>query len=315
VTVEAPDRAWPGIELRELHVFLTVAEELHFGRAAERLQVNRSRVSQIINTLETRIGGRLFDRTSRRVRLTPLGERVRADITPGYEQLLRAMAQARELASGIAGVLRIGFTAFTDGPMISHLIEAFQARHPECEVTFNEINIWEPYTKLRGGEIDVLVNWLAVDEPDLIIGPAISHHERVLAVARTHHLAPATSISLEQLGDEQVNELPASYPAALGDAILPPRTPTGRPIRRVPMPRNTHERLAHVARGDIVHLAMAGVPLFEREDIVLVPVDDLPPLALGLIWSKRNENATIRALAETARPLDNGATRRAPQAA
>jgi len=74
------------------------------------------------------------------------------------------------------------------------------------------------------------------------------------------------------------------------------------------MPRNTHERLAYVARGDIAHPAMAGVPLFEPEDVVLVPIDDLPPLAVGLIWSKRNENATIRALAETARSLNTGTT-------
>ena len=55
---------WPRAELREIHVFLMVAEELHFGRAAERLQIDRSRVSQMINALEAKVGGRLLERTT-----------------------------------------------------------------------------------------------------------------------------------------------------------------------------------------------------------------------------------------------------------
>lgn len=83
-----------GIELREIRTFLVLAEELHFGRAADRLLVSPSRVSQTIRTLEARVGGRLFDRTSRSVGLTSVGERVRATVTETpylqLEQALRA---------------------------------------------------------------------------------------------------------------------------------------------------------------------------------------------------------------------------------
>ena len=79
--------AGPAAELRELQVFLAVAEELHFGRAAERLQINRSRVSQIIKTLELRLGAQLFERTSRRVRLTPIGEQIVTEIAGPYREL------------------------------------------------------------------------------------------------------------------------------------------------------------------------------------------------------------------------------------
>ena len=65
---------WSEVELSEIRVFLGLAEELHFGRTAERLHITPSYASQLIRRLETRLGGRLFDRTSRRVRLTPLGE-------------------------------------------------------------------------------------------------------------------------------------------------------------------------------------------------------------------------------------------------
>ena len=91
--------------------------------------------------------------------------------------------------------------------------------------------------------------------------------------------APATSVSLEQLGDEQVNELPASCPPHSATQFSCRASRPADQSAASRCRRNTHERLAHVARGDIVHPAMAGVPLFEREDVVLVPIDDLPTRA------------------------------------
>jgi hypothetical protein len=70
------------VELREIEVFLTLAEELHFGRTAERLHLTSSRVSQVVRSLETRLGGALFERTSRRVRFTPLGKQLQRTVHP-----------------------------------------------------------------------------------------------------------------------------------------------------------------------------------------------------------------------------------------
>ncbi len=74
---------WTAVELRELRIFLVLAEELHFGRAADRLRVSQPGVSEAIRSLEVRLGGRLFDRTSRRVRLPPAGEDFRPQPGPG----------------------------------------------------------------------------------------------------------------------------------------------------------------------------------------------------------------------------------------
>ena len=71
------------LELREIRVFLVLSEELHYGRTADRLCLTSSRVSQIIRTLETRVGGRLFDRNSRHVKLSPLCQQLRKGLTPG----------------------------------------------------------------------------------------------------------------------------------------------------------------------------------------------------------------------------------------
>jgi DNA-binding transcriptional LysR family regulator len=295
---------WSSVELRDLRVFITLAQELHFGHTAERLGITHSRVSQTIRTLETRLGGRLFERTSRRVQITRLGEELRDRVVPIYAALERALAETSDMAAGgLAGALRVGFTVTTDGPALSRVTEEFTTRHPDCELAFHEVDVWDPYSPLRRGTVDVLVNWLAVEEPDLTVGPAIALHDRVVAVASGHSLASRASVLLEDLADEEVSQPPPAFPDALKDAILPPRTPSGRPVRRIQVSRSTQEIIANVVHGRIVYPTMAGVSVFQRDDLVFVPIEDLPPLPLGLIWSSDRENGTIRALAEVARSL------------
>jgi DNA-binding transcriptional LysR family regulator len=290
-------------DLRELRVFLVLADELHFGRAAQRLTLTPSRVSQVIRKLERSLGGRLFERTSRSVRLTPLGEKFLASVRPAYEQLERAMADVREQPDGIADSLRIGFTATTDGPVLNRLTEAFQARHPGCHVSMHEVSVCEPYAALRKGEVDVVANWLAVREADLTVGPAIAYYERVLATSRRHRLAGRAWISFEELGEETIAAPPPAFPDALADALFPRRTPSGRPIRRAQVPRSPYEIMAHVARGEIVQLTMTDLVFLRRDDVALVPVRDLEPMPLGLISPRNRLNAAVSALAEVARSL------------
>jgi DNA-binding transcriptional LysR family regulator len=292
---------WPEADLREIRAFLAVSEELHFGRAAERLGVTHARVSQIIRTLEARIGSRLFDRTSRSVCLTPVGAELSATLRPILVRMLAALDAASQQAPGTAAPLRVGVTATTDLPSVGRLLDAFRLRYPGCEITVQEVDMWRPYDGLRRGEIDVLCNWLAVDEPDLTVGPVLERPERVLAVGSGHHLASRDSVSIEDLAGESVNRTPKRYPRALEDAIHPPVTPSGRPIRRTHEIASVAEIASLIARGEVVAPTMRGLrPWMGRDGIVLVPFSDLPPLPLGLIWCTAHEDARIRALAELA---------------
>jgi DNA-binding transcriptional LysR family regulator len=290
-------------ELHELRIFLALADELHFGRAAQRLVLTPSRVSQVIRKLERSLGAPLFERTSRSVRLTAFGEQFLSSVRPAYEQLEEALAGMRELSADLAGSVRVGFTATTDGPVLSQLTEAFQARHPGCRVSMHEVPVCDPYAALRTGEVDVVANWLAVRDADLIKGPAIAYYDRVLAVSRRHRLAGRASVSFEDLGEETIADPPSSFPAALADALFPLRTPSGRPIRRALVPRSPYEIMAHVARGEIVQLTMIDLAFLQRNDVTLLPVRDLAPMALGLILARYRPNAGASALAEVARSL------------
>ena len=288
------------MDVQQVEAFLAVADELHFGRAAGRLVQSRPRVSKLIASLEREVGGALFDRTSRRVRLTPLGTRFRDQLRPGYAQMRAALADARAAATQASGVLRVGFTVTTGGEALTRLVTVFGSAHPGCQVILKEVGIGDPYAPLRRDEIDVLVNWLAVDEPDLTAGPVIDRCDRALAVAAGHSLAVGPPVTAEDLADLEMAWIPPSLPTALYDALLPPRTPSGRPIRRTHQVQGLHHTFALVASGRMVHLTVASLPLAQRADITLIPITGLPPLPLGLIWCTTHENARIRALAQTA---------------
>src|SRR6516225_10194284 len=149
---------WNGVELREIRVFLTLAEELHFGRSAERLGITHARVSQTLRTLEARVGARLFDRTSRSVRLTPIGEELERTVGPAFAQLRRAYEETVELATGVSGTLRLGLYAYVaGGPHLMQIIKTFETRHPSCKVQLRETGLGpHHFDPLRRGEHDLI---------------------------------------------------------------------------------------------------------------------------------------------------------------
>jgi DNA-binding transcriptional LysR family regulator len=299
---------WSDVEFRELRIFLVLTEELHFGRTAERLGISQPGVSEAVRVLESRLGVRLFDRTSRRVGLTSAGEEFRGKVVPALAALERVLAETADASGDITGVLRVGFVLTTGGPALSRLVAAFHTRHPGCEVRLKEVETFDAYRALRRGDIDVLCNWLAVDEPGLTAGTAFAYYQRALAVAPSHRLAGRSTVSMEDLADEEVALFPPTTPPAVYDLLLPPVTPSGRPIRRTQPVRTIHEILSFVAMGRIVHPTSSAVPLFDRDDVTLIPIDDLPPLPLGLVWVTSREDSRIRALDETARGMKRANT-------
>jgi DNA-binding transcriptional LysR family regulator len=291
------------MNLAQVEAFLVLAEECHFGRTADRLHVSQPRVSRLVAALEREAGGTLFERTSRRVELTPLGAQLRDGWQPGYAQLRGALAEARAAARQAAGQLRVGCTVLTGGQTLTRLLDAFAAAHPGCQVAVTEVSLGDPYAALRRGRVDVVFNLLAVGEPDLTAGPAVEYLDRVLAVARHHRLAARPSVSAEDLGDYELARPEPPMPRTLYDAIVPPHTPSGRPTRRTCIIRSLPEPFALVASGRIVHPTFTCVPLAHRDDISLVPLAGLPPMARGPIWCTARQNARIRALAQVAATL------------
>ncbi|QMW68396.1 LysR family transcriptional regulator [Mumia sp. ZJ1417] len=291
------------MELRDIEIFLTLADELHFGRTADRLNVSQARVSQAIAKQERRMGTVLFERTSRQVRLTPVGARLRDDLRQGYELIQSGLALASRSCQVPEGVLTLA-TMGAVGHEMRPVVDAFVARHPGCSVEPREFHFSDPFGRLRRGEVDVQVTWLPVEEPDVRIGPRVLTEGRVLAVATNHPLAAEEAVSLEVLGDETAFDAGADVPSYWEQAMLPRRTPAGRPIRRGRGVRTFHEILTRVAAGDGVTPLNAHVRHFyTMPGVTYVPIMDVPDTEWVLTWRADRETAEVRAFAETARSL------------
>ncbi|GAA0403474.1 LysR family transcriptional regulator [Streptomyces luteireticuli] len=294
------------MELRELECFLVLAEELHFGRTGERLYVSQSRVSQLLRSLEGRIGGRLVDRTSRRVALTPLGERFLARLRPAHDALGAAVEDARGAARGVEGVLRIGFQGTADG-QVTAAVHTFQDRHPGCTVDMSEIPLADPFGPVRRGGCDAAVVLLPVREPDLALGPVFSRYQQTLAVSVRHPFARQPSLSAEDLAALPLIAIAGTAPAYWREAQAPSRTPGGRPVPPGPSVTTLQEGLALAAadRGGML-LCRNTADYHGRHDLAFVPVTGLPESALGLVRRWATESARVRAFADVLAEVAGG---------
>jgi DNA-binding transcriptional LysR family regulator len=287
------------VELREIRTFLVLAEELHFGRTAERLHVTPSRVSQTLRTLEARVGGRLFDRTSRRVRLTPLGEGLQTTAALPYLQLLEAVGASREAAIGVAGTLRVGmYTESLAGPHLVDIVAAFEARYPDVEVVLVNTGLTRSYLDvLRAGEVDLLATRLPLSDADITIGPILTQEGRVLLVAKNDPLAQKESVALDDFADRAVSDSPA-FPREMMDLLIPPMTPSGHRYQRTAN-RSIEDMLLNIATGKQVH---PTVPSFLEHHahpaITSVPISELPASQTALVWLTANHAARIHAFAD-----------------
>jgi DNA-binding transcriptional LysR family regulator len=288
------------VELRELRIFLVLARELHFGRTAERLLLSQARVSQAVKSLEVDIGARLFERTSRRVALTPPGRELLERLEPAYDQLLLAVdGVRRSVSSGISGVLRLGLpNQSSGGPNLLRIVRRFREQNPACEVQFVTPGLREdPLRLLRGGEVDLVALRLPLQQPDLAVGPVLSRETRVLLVAEHDPLAERDAIDYDDVGDRRVSENPA-FPAEMMDVFIPPVTSSGRVLNRI-RNESIEQLMLRVALGEQVHPTVASwLDHHPHPGIVAVPIRDLPVSETALVRVRNVRGPRVTAFLE-----------------
>jgi DNA-binding transcriptional LysR family regulator len=209
------------IELRTLRQFVAVAEELHFGRAAQRLRMTQPPLSQAIQGLERKLGAALFVRHQRSVRLSPAG----AALLPEARRLLAAAESlprlAQAAAAGLSGELRLAFvSSIAYGPLPGWL-RSFRAAHADVVLRLHEATLDVQLDAFAAGEIDAgfvlhaqgaappgLAAWRALREP------------LVLALPESHPLAARRSLAFAQLAAEPLVIFPRAIAPSLYDAVL-----------------------------------------------------------------------------------------------
>lgn len=177
-------------EFAQLRCFVAASEELHFGRAARRLNMTQPPLSRQIQSLEHAVGASLFERTSRTVRLTPAGRA----FLPEARRLLRlaegAALTARRVARGDAGSVTLGFTAGASYAFLPRLVAACAAAMPDVDLVLREMPTADQMEALAAGRLDAGLVRLPVDRRGVELA-RVARDAMVLAVPEAHALAAA----------------------------------------------------------------------------------------------------------------------------
>lgn len=186
------------MELRQLNSFLVLCGTLNFSEASKRLFITQGTLSQQINMLEQELGTKLFQRTSRRVRLTPAGERLLPLARKTLESSQECIAAMRDVGQGLCGTLRIGAAYCFDAYVVA-AVKAFRKEHPGVHLVITRRRASELLDMLRRDELDLVLAFKPVTNCDDMECDTF-FSARLMAIMRnSHFLASQKEVSLEEL--------------------------------------------------------------------------------------------------------------------
>jgi DNA-binding transcriptional LysR family regulator len=240
------------MELRHLRYFRAVAEELNFTRAARRLHIGQPPLSLQIKALETELGLPLFERSKRRVALTPAGERFLVSTRQILAEAERAIEDAHRAARGETGELRIGFTSSL--PFTTFLPDVIRAYHdgfPKVRLTLVEMFTAGQLEAITAGRLEIgfLRHTGQGAPPELLLRP-IRRDPLRLAVHARHRLAKARSVSFAQLRDENF----ITYPTSAGTGM-------SLPLRQLAMSAGFEPKVVQEAREASTQIGLVAAGL------------------------------------------------------
>ncbi|MFI5003551.1 MAG: LysR family transcriptional regulator [Solirubrobacterales bacterium] len=280
------------MDLRELRYFVALAEERHFGRAAERLYIAQSGLSKAIRRAENELGVALFERTHRNVALTPAGEALleRAyDVLGAFEEV-RATAEAARI--GMAGVLSLATSPVARYNLAPALLERFATACPEVRVVRREQLAAEILQEILAGTLDVGITFCAPPREGLRHEPLKDVPLRVL-ISSSHPLAARHTVALAELRSERFL-IPAESPASGSASRLEPFfKAAGFEPEYVQSTIAYDEDLHEVRRGEGVVLSTRTFLGDPPSGIVALDLEPPATLTLGVVRRARQAPSAI----------------------
>ncbi|AHG92221.1 LysR substrate-binding protein (plasmid) [Gemmatirosa kalamazoonensis] len=284
------------MELRHLRYFVAVAEELHFGRAAERLHIAQPPLSRQIRDLERELGEPLLERGARGVTLTAAGRAFLPEARLVLAQAERARRTAQRAAAGETGRLRVGFVeAATYGGVLHDVLGFFRLHLPNIGLSLFELDPAQQADAFRDGRIDLGIlhapppdaaRWLHVE--------AVYGVRMIVALPEAHALAPRARVALGDLADEPFVLFPRPSAPALHDEIVTRCRRAGFEPRVVQEATGWHTVAGLVAAGIGVAFVPASLAELRRPGVAYRPVTGLTAeLTLHVAW-KRGERSPVR---------------------
>lgn len=299
-------------ELIQLRCFVAVSEELHFGRAAARLNMTQPPLSRHIQVLERILGVELFHRNSRSVRLTAAGAAFRSEATRIVEMADGSIRTARAAAEGRLGMVSIGFTAASGYSFLPGLIGNVQHESPEIRLLLKEMVTREQLERLVTGRIDLGLLRPPVSRPDLQSTRVVQErfvvcsHASVPPQDRPRHLADFNGIPLISYAPDAARYFHDLLTGLFANARAEPRL--------VQQLSQIHSILMLVSAGHGFALVPESSTRLHPEDVAFSPLEDVEPIVeLHAAWREQNDNPALATVLKILRDWSDrasaGATR------
>ncbi|EMD24482.1 LysR family transcriptional regulator [Amycolatopsis azurea] len=294
------------MEFRHLNAFLAVAEELHFGRAAKRLQMAQPPLSQQIRQLERELGVALFERNTRSVRLTSAGESFLAPARTVLDDLDLATRAAKAAGRGEFGRVTVGFAGASSHESLPLLTRAVRAAHPGLELvmrgqTYANVAL----DRVADGSLDLGFVRLPVTQPG-VRARVIDEEELICALPSDHRLAGHERIPIEELASEVFVSFPANAGSTVREATVKACAEGGFTPKVVQEAPDSYTILALVAAGVGVTLTLTSCQHIQQTGLVYRRLaGKAMRLHAALAWRADNPSAALRtvlAVAQTALP-------------
>ncbi|MFZ4894370.1 LysR substrate-binding domain-containing protein [Plantibacter sp. Mn2098] len=289
----------PDLDLRKLRYFLVVAEELNYGRAAERLHIAQPVLSRQIAALEHELGVTLFDRSKRGTTMTEVGALL-VDDARALLHTASALQRRAKTAGRTEDHLTVGFMP---GLMITAAIRELRAQHPDLVVDVVRTG-WDTQVELlRDGTLDASFVRLPIAGRGLTVVPLFTE-PRVVVLPAGHPMLAQDTVTIDDLGLLDLLQDPDAVPE-WRDAAASAR-PTALSIDRagLPLAHSVEEKLEHVAGGrGIVILPESTALFYTRPDVDHRHIDDLRHGAVALAFEATNTSPMLAELADIATRL------------
>ncbi len=273
-----------GIDLRLMTYFVCLAEELHFGRAAERLGISQAPLSQQIKLLEQRLGTLLFHRTTRTVRLTSAGETFLWHAQDVLDNVERAIAHTRSISGETTGRIVVGGVQTSLSRYLPPIIAAYRKAWPAVIVEVVPLGTAEQLKTLESGKINVAFI-RPTEQTGFMRMERLTSEGFVAAVYRSHPLAKKEQIGLTDFAGEPMIGYAPVLGASYSGVVLDSLRQVGVHPKVVQECRHTLSVLTLVAAGAGIAIVPSWVQYTEWPDLIFRPLPSLPrSIDLAIAW-------------------------------
>lgn len=293
------------LDLRRLRYFVTIADELHFGRAALRLRIAQPPLTRHIAALEGELGIRLFDRSTRAVHLTPEGALFLEHARSVIHAVDEAEATARKIAHGLVGRIVVGYaSSIPMSDTFSGIVREVSRNMPEVELAFREVSTASQRQQIVDGTMDVGFGWSTAKKSDERVKSLVVAREPLVAAvpAQSRH-AQRQTIAFEELAEESFVTFPPGYGSALNAALedLSARAGVAPPMGATASQITTLVSLVAAERG--VAIVPGFTSTLQRSGVAYVPLAEPYVLEQTVFWSEPFSSPCVERFIKFARSL------------